>query len=109
MSKEPENNRNYRKLKRLSIDKIEEDPKRHPSVKGLYDEKGNKIIITKDMINNANNLFSFKVKVKKDDNAELNNSNDNILVQIDKCENKIVDDKETFFVENKKNNDDKQK
>ena len=108
MSKEPDH-KNYRKLKRLSIDKVEEGPKRHPSVKGLYDERGNKIIFSKDKINNTNNLFTFKMKPKKGDNEELNKSNENILVQIDKCENKIVDDKETFFVENKKNNEDKQK
>ena len=107
MSKEPNPHRNSRRLKRLSVDKMEEDPKRHPSVKGLFDEQGNKIIISKDMINNTNDYFSFKVKVKNGDNTESNNLNENILVQIDKCENKIADNKETFFIENKEYKEDK--
>ena len=107
MSKEPNPRRNSHRVKRLSVDKMEEDPKRHPSVKGLFDEQGNKIIISKDMINNANDYFSFKVKVKNGDNTESNNLNENILVQIDKCENKIADNKETFFIENKEYKEDK--
>ena len=90
---------------KLSLNLFEANLKRHPSVKGLFDEKGDlknptdsrneflllNIINQSDEKDNDINDVN-KGEVKKKRNASL-------PIKIDRVKEKIVDNKDTFFVE----------
>ena len=96
------NNANKKKSTRLSINQNEENLKRHPSVKSLFDDNGNKIIPSNDVVNNSNNyLYNIEIKNNTDNKQDFNH--ENIMIKIDKCDHKIVNTKETFYIEAENN------
>ena len=122
MSKKNEGSKN-----RLGLNLFEANLKRHPSVKGLFDEEGNMKSPTdsKDeylLLNidgkssndtsNNNSKDENDEKIKEIEKEYENNKNKadekgkeekkqskTMSVQINRVEEKIVDNKETFFVE----------
>lgn len=87
--------------KKLDINRIEASLIRHPSVKSLFDDEGNQKIPSNDI--NKNNLYIFNIKnndIKDDEDIMPKTKIEtNVFVKIDKCEHKIVDNTETFFVD----------
>ena len=109
MSKKKEYQKN-----RLGINYYEANLKRHPSVKGLFDEDGNMKSPTdsKDELLLLNILSKSEKetddtsynngddeKEEKDKNTENNDKKPTMSVKINRVEEKIVDNKETFYVE----------
>ena len=106
MSKQNENSKN-----RLRINSFEANLKRHPSVKGLFDDDGN----MKMPKNSKDEYLLFNIDNKSDEKESNDTSNNNldeeieekecrgkknsINVQINRVEEKLVDNKETFYVE----------
>ena len=97
---------------RLGLNLFEANLKRHPSAKGLFDEDGKikKPTDSKDELL----LFNIDNKSEKESNDTSNNNGEieekekikennpkkrTMSVQINRVEEKIVDNKETFFVE----------
>ena len=89
---------------KLSLNLFEANLKRHPSVKGLFDENGdlknpsdsrNEFLLL-NIINQSdeqdNDVTDNKGDVKKRRNASM-------PIKIDRVKEKMVDNKETFFVE----------
>ena len=119
------NKKNDSTKNRLGLNLFEANLKRHPSVKGLFDEDGNMKSPTdsKDEFlllnidnksekesndtsnNNAEDENDEKEKVKEIgkeeeiENKENNKKIHTMSVQINRVEEKLVDNKETFFVE----------
>ena len=120
---------------RLGLNLFEANLKRHPSVKGLFDEDGNMkcpkdskneyLLLNidnkseKESNDTSNNENDEKDKIKeiekecentneneKEDNKEKKEKIRTMSVQINRVEEKLVDNKETFFVEM---NDDEEK
>ena len=109
MSQKNENSKN-----RLGLNLFEANLKRHPSVKGLFDEEGNmkSPIESKDeyLLLNIHNKDETNDGLKyigndgdkndlKDNDNNNNNKNETMPVQINRVEEKLVNNKETFFVE----------
>ena len=118
MSKKTEKSKN-----RLGLNLFEANLKRHPSVKGLFDEDGNKKVpkdskneflilnIDNRSENESNDTTNYKEEndeknkikeIQKDSEnyKEVNKiQKENISVKIDRVEEKLVDNKETFFFE----------
>ena len=116
MSKQNEKSKN-----RLRINSFEANLKRHPSVKGLFDDDGN----MKMPKNSKDEYLLFNIDNKSDEKESNDTSNNNldeeidekdkdkdkekekeskgkknsINVQINRVEEKLVDNKETFYVE----------
>ena len=96
---------------KLCLNLFEANLQRHPSVKNLYDEDGNKKSSSKS--NDEFLLLSIKNQYEKNDidliNNEINqgaeeksddiNKRINIQVEINRVEEKLVDNKETYFTE----------
>ena len=110
---------------RLGLNLFEANLKRHPSVKGLFDEEGN----MKSPTDSKDEFFILNVDGKSSNDTSNNNSKDEndekikeiekeyendkeneknkeekkekrtMSVQINRVEEKLVDNKETFFVE----------
>ena len=87
---------------KLSIEPLKANLIRHPSVKSLFDDNGNQKIPSNET-NNSNELYTFNIKNSDIENDEeikqKTNIETNVLIKIDKCEHKIVDNTETFFVD----------
>ena len=105
------NLKNDNSKNRLGLNLFEANLKRHPSVKGLFDEEGNikTPIDSKDEflllnINNNNDNVGLKY-IGNDDNKndskdqENCNKKETMPVKINRVEEKQVNNKETFFVE----------
>ena len=115
MSKQNENSKN-----RLRINSFEANLKRHPSVKGLFDDDGN----MKMPKNSKDEYLLFNIDNKSDEKESNDTSNNNldeeieekekdkdkekeykgkkknsINVQINRVKEKLVDNKDTFYVE----------
>ena len=124
MSKQNDGTKN-----RLGLNLFEANLKRHPSVKGLFDEDGNKkspkdskdefFILNidnkseKESNDTSNNEIDEKDKIKevekeceKEDSKEKGEKIHTMSVQINRVEEKLVNNKDTFFVEM---NDDEEK
>ena len=111
---------------RLGLNLFEANLKRHPSVKGLFDEDGNmkcqkdskdELLLLnidnkseKESNDTSNNENDEKDKIKdiekeyekendKEDNKEKKEKIHTMSVQINRVEQKLVDNKDTFFVE----------
>ena len=122
------NKKNINPKNRLGLNLFEANLKRHPSVKGLFDEDGNKKV-SKDSKNEFL-LFNIDNKSENESNDTSNNNEDNeekdkiktikkdfedekekeevkvirektrtMSVKINRVEEKLVDNKETFFLE----------
>ena len=93
--------------KKLNIERLEASLIRHPSVKSLFDDKGNPKTPSNDS-NNKNDIYKFNIKNNEEkDDEELRprtKSEANVFIKIDKVEHKIVDNKESFFVDSGKTN-----
>jgi len=127
------NKKNDSSKNRLGLNLFEANLKRHPSVKGLFDEDGNmktpkdskdELLILnidnkseKESNDTSNNENDEKDKIKeiekeyekennKEDNKEKKEKIYTMSVQIHRVEEKLVDNKDTFFVEM---NDDEEK
>ena len=106
MSKNNDNSKN-----RLSVNLIRANVKRHPSVKALFDDEGNMKIPK----NSKDENLLFNIDNKSDEKESNDTSNNNldeeieekecrgkknsINVQINRVEEKLVDNKDTFYVE----------
>ena len=108
---------------KLSLNLFEANLKRHPSVKGLFDEKGD----LKNPTDSRNEflLLNINSQIDEKDNKETDvnkgevkkKRNASLPIKIDRVKEKLVDNKETFYIEmndeNKKeilkNNIDKKK
>ena len=89
---------NPNKRSRLSIDRVEANLNRHPSVKSLFDEMGNKKTPSDDFdSNNKNDLYSCSIEYNNERNSNI--KSECFLIKIDKCDHKILDEKESFYVE----------
>ena len=94
--------------KKLNIERLEASLIRHPSVKSLFDDKGNPKTPSSDT-NNKNDIYKFNIKNNDDDENDdevrpRTKSEANVFIKIDKVEHKIVDNKESFFVDSGKTN-----
>ena len=103
MSKENENSKN-----KLCLNLLEANLQRHPSIKGLFDEDGNMKVPT----NSKDEFFILSIGNKGDEKESNDTRNTNpdeenedkdkklsIPVKINRVEEKIVNNKETFFIE----------
>ena len=103
MNKKTEKSKN-----KLGLNLFQANLKRHPSVKGLFDEDGNmkKPTDSKDECL----LLNIDSKSEKESNDTSNNNEENeekeshdkkrtMSVKINRVQEKIVDNKETFYVE----------
>jgi len=107
MSKKNENSKN-----KLCLNLFEANLQRHPSVKGLFDEDGN----MKAPTDSKDEFFILNIDNKSDEKESNDTSNINpdeeneenkdnkerklsIPVKINRVEEKIVNNKETFFIE----------
>ena len=120
------NKKNDSTKNRLGLNLFEANLKRHPSVKGLFDEDGNMKSPTdsknellllnidnkseKESNDTSNNENDEKDKIKeiekeyekendKEDNKDKKEKIRTMSVQINRVEEKIVDNKDTFFVQ----------
>ena len=102
---------------RLAVNLYEANLKRHPSVKGLFDEDGNMKSPTDskdeflllnipnrneketDYINNNNNKEDENEENNKDKQQENNEKKRIMSVKINRVEEKLVNNKDTFYVE----------
>ena len=90
---------------KLSLNLFEANLKRHPSVKGLFDEKGD----LKNPTDSKNELLLLNINneidEKDNDINDINKGdvkkkrNASLPIKIDRVKEKIVDNKETFYVE----------
>ena len=90
---------------KLSLNLFEANLKRHPSVKGLFDEKGD----LKNPTDSRNEflLLNINSQIDEKDNKETDvnkgevkkKRNASLPIKIDRVKEKIVDNKDTFFVE----------
>ena len=105
MSKKNQNSKN-----KLCLNLFEANLQRHPSVKGLFDEDGN----MKTPSDSKDEFFILNIDNKSDEKESNDTSNINpdeeneekdkekkltIPVKINRVEEKIVNNKETFFIE----------
>ena len=105
MNKKKENSKN-----KLCLNLFEANIQRHPSVKGLFDEDGN----MKAPTDSKDEFFILNIDNKSDEKESNDTSNINpdeeneekdkdkkltIPVKINRVEEKIVNNKETFFIE----------
>ena len=108
MSKKNENSKN-----KLCLNLFEANLQRHPSVKGLFDEDGN----MKAPTDSKDEFFILNIDNKSDEKESNDTSNINpdeeneekdkdnkdrklsIPVKINRVEEKLVNNKETFFIE----------
>jgi hypothetical protein len=105
MNKKKENSKN-----KLCLNLFEANLQRHPSVKGLFDEDGN----MKAPTDSKDEFFILNIDNKSDEKESNDTSNINpdeenedkdkdkklsIPVKINRVEEKIVNNKETFFIE----------
>ena len=108
MSKKNENSKN-----KLCLNLFEANLQRHPSVKGLFDEDGN----MKAPTDSKDEFFILNIDNKSDEKESNDTSNINpdeeneekdkdnrdkklsIPVKINRVEEKVVNNKETFFIE----------
>ena len=117
------NKKNDSTKNRLGINLFEANLKRHPSVKGLFDEDGNmkspkdskdELLLLnidnkseKESNDTSNNENDEKDKIKEiekeyekeNENKEKKEKIRTMSVQINRVEEKLVDNKDTFFVE----------
>ena len=98
MSKTPVN---PNKRSRLYINKIEANLNRHPSAKSLFDEMGNKKNPSDDS-NSEKDFYSCTIEYNSENNNNI--KYENFLIKIDKCDFKMLDEKETFYVKDDINN-----
>lgn len=99
--------------KTLGLDKFERNLQKHPSTKALYDKNGNELLPSENI---KNEVFTFyingnNINTNKNESNNNNESDDSnkktkndkpkqpLYIQINKCEHKIKDEKETFFIE----------
>ena len=101
MKKKTEKSKN-----KLSLNLFEANLKRHPSVKCLFDEDGNmkKPKDSKDEclllnIDNKSEKESNDTSNNNEENEENNEKKRTMSVKINRVQEKIVDNKETFYVE----------
>ena len=104
MSQKKENSKN-----RLGLNLFEANLKRHPSVKGLFDEDGNMksptdsndefLLLSIAKNNDTLHFIGVKDNEKKDENQQNNDKKQIMPVKINRVEEKVVNNKETFFVE----------
>ena len=94
-------NKNIKKPSRLCINLKEENLKRHPSVKSLFDVNGNKITSQDNSVNNSEN-YSFNIEIKNKNEKKKNLNPEHITIRINKCDH-ILDTKETFYIEAENN------
>jgi hypothetical protein len=107
MSQKTQNSKN-----RLGLNLFEANLKRHPSVKGLFDENGNMKIPTnsnneylvfnvsnKDGTNDTIHYIGVDKNEEENSDEENNNKKEVMPVQINRVEEKVVNNKDTFFVE----------
>ena len=90
---------------KLSLNLFEANLKRHPSVKGLFDEKGD----LKNPTDSKNEFLLLNINNEIDDKDndinDINNGdvkkkrNASLPIKIDRVKEKMVDNKETFYVE----------
>ena len=71
-------------------------------MKSLFDDNGVKIIPSSDPENNSKN-YSYDIEIQNDDEKKRICYHENIMIKIDKCDHKIVDTKETFYIEAENN------
>ena len=110
-------NRNEKSNNKLGFNLFdaEADFQRHPSIKNLYDEKGN--LMTPSQCNNEYFFLNIKKKHEKSskdtnisnkkkegnekekESDKKNNQNSKMSVQINRVKEKAVDYKDTFYVE----------
>ena len=103
------------KRNKLSLNLFESNLKRHPSVKCLFDEEGKKknpsdskdeyllLNIDNKNTNDASNNGEEEIE-EKEISFKKKERRLSIPVQINRVEEKIVDNKETFYVEMDENN-----
>ena len=103
------------KRNKLSLNLFESNLKRHPSVKCLFDEEGKKknpsdskdeyllLNIDNKSTNDASNNGEEEIE-EKEISFKKKERRLSIPVQINRVEEKIVDNKETFYVEMDENN-----
>ena len=103
------------KRNKLSLNLFESNLKRHPSVKCLFDEEGKKknpsdskdeyllLNIDNKSTNDASNNGEEEIE-EKEISFKKKERKLSIPVQINRVEEKIVDNKETFYVEMDENN-----
>ena len=89
--------------KRLSLIKEDASVSKHPSVKNLLNQMNNPEPIP--LINN--NIAIDNDKNNNQINYDNTNLKTNIGINIITCEHKIIDDKDTFFVQTNENNNKK--
>ena len=107
MSQQNQNSKN-----RLGLNLFEANLKRHPSVKGLFDEDGNMktpsdskdeyLLLSIYNKNETNDTLHYKGvdnNEEEDKDKENNNKKETMPVQINRVEEKLVNNKETFYVE----------
>ena len=90
---------------KLSLNLFEANLKRHPSVKGLFDEKGD----LKNPTDSRNEflLLNINSQIDEKDNKETDvnkgevkkKRNASLPIKIDRVKEKLVDNKETFYIE----------
>ena len=109
------NTKNDTKRNKLSLNLFESNLKRHPSVKCLFDEEGKKknpsdskdeyllLNIDNKSTNDASNNGEEEIE-EKEISFKKKGRRLSIPVQINRVEEKIVDNKETFYVEMDENN-----
>ena len=107
--------KNVSKRNKLSLNLFESNLKRHPSVKSLFDEEGKKknpsdskdeyllLNIDNKNTNDASNNGEEEIE-EKEISFKKKERKLSIPVQINRVEEKIVDNKETFYVEMDENN-----
>ena len=82
-------------LNRLAVIKEDSSVNKHPSVKNLINQMNNPEPIPSSFINNIN--------VINNENLSNKNLQSNIGINIITCEHKIIDDKDTYFVQANEN------
>ena len=90
---------------KLYLNLLEANLKRHPSVKGLFDEKGD----LKNPTDSRNEflLLNINSQIDEKDNKETDvnkgevkkKRNASLPIKIDRVKEKLVDNKETFYIE----------
>ena len=110
------NQQNHHSKNRLGLNLFEANLKRHPSVKGLFDEDGNMktpsdskdeyLLLSINNQNENNDTLHYKgvdndegQDEGQDEDKENNNKKETMPVQINRVEEKLVNNKETFYVE----------
>jgi hypothetical protein len=104
-------NKSNSKRNKLSLNLFESNLKRHPSVKCLFDEEGKKknpsdskdeyllLNIDNKSSNDTSNNYGEEEIEEKEISCKKKERKLSIPVQINRVEEKIVDSKETFYVE----------